>query len=289
MKFTIGTDPEFPLQIGGKYVSAIPYIKGTKKKPHNLNCGGTLQRDNVAVEFATAVAQSESDFVNKIQETLIETRSLLPENSMLLATPSAHFNRSELTHKEAQEIGCEPDYNAWTGEINEPPTKDFVAGTLRSFGAHIHTGHQSLLKGWAKKEMIQIQDYCVGMPSVQLDYSEEAKERRKLYGKAGAYRPTEYGVEYRTLSNFWLKSPDLVKLIYNLTHDSLSILNDGGFIHLMDAFPPIDVQTSINEGRIELAKEGYNRIKHLLTSKSRDLYDRCVKKINQYQLHEEWL
>jgi hypothetical protein len=36
-----------------------------------------------------------------------------------------------------------------------------------------------------------------------------------MYGKAGAVRAKSYGVEYRVLSNFWLKSEELMGEVYD--------------------------------------------------------------------------
>jgi hypothetical protein len=38
-----------------------------------------------------------------------------------------------------------------------------------------------------------------------------------LYGKAGACRYKTYGVEYRTLSNFWVLSTDLRREVWERT------------------------------------------------------------------------
>ena len=46
---------------------------------------------------------------------------------------------------------------------------------------------------------------------------DDGAKRRELYGKAGAYRVKPYGVEYRVLSNFWLKSPALMQWVYDNT------------------------------------------------------------------------
>ncbi len=37
-------------------------------------------------------------------------------------------------------------------------------------------------------------------------------ERRGMYGKAGAFRPKPYGVEYRTLSNAWLSNDERISI-----------------------------------------------------------------------------
>ena len=66
---TIGTDPEFFMVVRetGKLISAIPHIEGTKDAPVPLPQGGTVQRDNVALEFATDPAVDREDFVEKIR------------------------------------------------------------------------------------------------------------------------------------------------------------------------------------------------------------------------------
>jgi hypothetical protein len=55
-------------------------------------------------------------------------------------------------------------------------------------------------------------DWFLGAWSVKHDSD---VTRRKLYGKAGAFRPKPYGVEYRPLSNFWIVSKDLRKQVWN--------------------------------------------------------------------------
>jgi len=39
--------------------------------------------------------------------------------------------------------------------------------------------------------------------------------RRELYGKPGSFRPKPYGVEYRVLSNMWLKSISTQKFVFD--------------------------------------------------------------------------
>ena len=46
-------------------------------------------------------------------------------------------------------------------------------------------------------------DYTLGLDSLLLDSD---TRRRSMYGRAGSFRFKEYGIEYRTLSNFWIKN-----------------------------------------------------------------------------------
>ena len=56
--------------------------------------------------------------------------------------------------------------------------------------------------------------WMISIPTFFLDNDEPAKIRKLKYGKAGCFRPTPYGVEYRTPSCWWIKSPAAMSLIY---------------------------------------------------------------------------
>lgn len=246
--FTIGCDPEFFLRErkSGKLISAIPHISGTKHEPKILPRGGNIQRDNVAVEVATDPADSGNKFVSNISDTLIEAVKLLPEGTEIVAVPSAHFESSQLEDPEAKVFGCDPDYCAWEVKMNDTPHVD-GDGTFRSCGAHIHVGTNGedentfLLEFDGKINTVRIMDCVLGIASTILDSSEDAVNRRKLYGKPGAHRPKEYGVEYRVLSNFWLKSPITVMMVYHMTSDVLSIVRSGNSDKMINEMGSADV------------------------------------------------
>jgi len=60
----------------------------------------------------------------------------------------------------------------------------------------------------------------VYLGAVSLLWDQEDR-RRELYGAAGAFRPKPYGMEYRVLSNKWISSPILRKLVYHNTMDAV--------------------------------------------------------------------
>ena len=73
--------------------------------------------------------------------------------------------------------------------------------------------------------VIRMCDLFLGIPSLLLDRDPTSKDRRKLYGGAGSHRiRNKYGVEYRSLSNFWVSRPSLVELIYNLATVAVRIV-----------------------------------------------------------------
>jgi hypothetical protein len=98
-------------------------------------------------------------------------------------------------------------------------------------------------------------DLHLGVVSVLLD---KDTLRRQLYGKSGAYRLKEYGGEYRTLSNFWIKSSKLIKWAYKETKKSIDMTLDG-FLLTDDEGEKITY--AINNGCEKTAKELVNQYK----------------------------
>ena len=230
MKFTIGCDPEFFLKSDKGYVSSVGIVEGTKDEPLQLGGGAFVMQDNVAIEFGMPPAGSEDEWLKNLSSAYVELEQYLPEHLRLDCTPSAEFPETELQTPEACEFGCDPDYNAWTKKMNQPPRA--TKTNFRSCGGHIHVGFVEgtkadfLLNRMGKANTIRMMDAFHGVTSIILDDSPESRDRRRLYGKAGCYRETDYGVEYRTLSNFWMKSPVLQKLMYRLTDEVLTHMMD---------------------------------------------------------------
>lgn len=296
-KFTIGCDPEFFMRKRdtGKLISAIPFIKGTKDEPEKLSQGGNIQRDNVAVEIATDPADSFYQFAHNIECTLKEAVKKLPKGHEIVAIPSAHFDKDQLKHPDACIFGCDPDFNAWSMDQNDTPyTED---QTFRSCGAHIHvgtTGEDSnafLLNFDGKMEVIRIMDCLHGIISTILDSSKEAVNRRRLYGKAGAHRCKDYGVEYRVLSNYWLQSPVTVMLMYHLTQDALHICRESLANDLIAAMGKDEVQSVINDGNKEAASKMFeDHLLPVLSQSSTHYFNEALAKIsdNDMDFNNEW-
>jgi hypothetical protein len=288
--FKVGCDPELFLQQDRHIISAVPYIDGTKQSPTKLTCGSTLQRDNVALEFATPPVIGKSAFINSIKITLDEIRGLLPNNLSLLATPSAHLDKKYLRHPEARKFGCDPDWNCWTESLNEMSSKA-AEGTLRSCGAHPHISHPALEIWENKIDYACLMDIFAGQSSVLLDSSEEGKKRKTLYGKAGAFRPNKYpcgdhGVEYRVLSNFWIKSPKLVELIYNFMEDSLNMTINNKLDEVLTLVDPGEVIDNINNGVVKEVKKSLQKLNKYLSTKTKALLVQCLK--TNFNFEEEW-
>ena len=116
---------------------------------------------------------------------------------------------------------CDPDYNAWTGAKNTPPG---TSTNLRTCGGHIHVGYDNPNE-YESLSIIKAMDIYIGVASIIL---EPDNDRKTMYGKAGAYREKKYGVEYRTVSNFYLQSKELTDLVFQNTIEAINFVNRGG-------------------------------------------------------------
>ena len=217
---TIGADPElFVVNMNNKFISSIGKFGGSKQVPAPIGHDCHIQEDNVALEFNIPPSESKTMFVSSINfalEELAKRAGML--NLSLSIVPSATFDRDQLRNPKAKEFGCDPDHNAWTMEENPRPKA--VDKSLRSAGGHVHVG----CKLYPAFDIARAMDLFLGVPSVAFDAD---TQRRKLYGRAGAYREKPYGMEYRTLSNAWLRSDLLKEWVYDQTHAALEFLDVG--------------------------------------------------------------
>jgi len=221
--FMLGADPELFVYRGDNPVSAHDLIPGTKANPYAVP-GGAIQVDGTAAEFNINPAKTFDEFNDNIETVLQHLQEYLPDDCYLrpqsvVVWDSEYFETLPYT---AIELGCMPDFDAWTGRRNPKP-KLKSSPTLRTAAGHIHIGFtenadcQDMQHILAAQEMIKLMDWHVGTWSCDADPD---KIRRSLYGKAGACRYKTYGVEYRTLSNFWVMDYDLRLAVWNRTVDA---------------------------------------------------------------------
>ena len=117
--------------------------------------------------------------------------------------------------------------------------------------------------------IVKLMDIFLGIFSVLLtrDKYKEERSRRRYYGRAGDYRITSYGFEYRTLSNFWLINPAIASLMFGLARVVQNIWNFGGeklIQKILDVFNPDEIKDIINNCDVDGAKEKYEIMKTFL-------------------------
>lgn len=228
MNIQLGADPEVFFSHGDLLISAIGKVGGTKAEPRDLGGGFAVQEDNVAAEYNVPPASTQGLWDTNINHGLRMLEEYARNNNCVLSLrASGQFGEEQLDHPQAKEFGCEPDYNAWKyGEVNDSPVTEDPS--LRTAGGHVHV---SGIAGLDPLNVVRAMDLFLGVPSVVLDSD---NDRRRLYGKAGAFRPKEYivngksevGVEYRVLSNFWIFSRDTRLWVWRATMLAIDFARD---------------------------------------------------------------
>lgn len=218
-KILIGADPEMFMRNPntGDFVSAHGLVPGTKYEPFKVPFGA-VQIDGTALEFNIDPAHTVDEFLHNIESVKSTIAGYVPGYNVV-AEPVALYEEDYFNWDvpaSAKELGCEPDYNGWTGEQN--PRPDPGNRPFRTASGHIHIGWtqgMDPLNDAHFEECAAVarqMDYYLGIHSLLWD---KDGTRRELYGKAGAFRPKPYGMEYRVLSNRWLNSPALIRWVYN--------------------------------------------------------------------------
>jgi hypothetical protein len=222
MTIRIGADPELFVFDKTTHlpVSAHDLIPGTKDDPFPIRKNGAIQVDGVAAEFNIEPATNENDFITNIHIVKgalwreIKTKN---PNYILKAEPAIVF-----THKQwkkipefAKQLGCTPDYNAYTLEKNPPPDSSKL---MRTGSGHLHVSwkdeEEEVTDGYIEHVAALVRHFDAHLLPESRKWDTDTK-RASLYGAPGAFRPKSYGVEYRVLSNKWLDNTKSQAYVFN--------------------------------------------------------------------------
>jgi len=294
MGFSFGSDPEFMVEKeDGTLVSAIKVLKGFGKYnklsvPHDQN----TFYDNVLMEFNVAPSATFRDFEEHFTTCLRFANELLGKDGLRLRQQSsATFPLSECMDKESLEFGCDPEFSIYKikdGIIQQlNPPKLPKGNTFRSCGGHIHIGHPiATLDGGNPQMVVKMMDLFVGNTALLINHDPTADARREIYGGAGTHRLADYGLEYRTLSNFWLRGPAWAEVIYRLTRLA---------VQLAVARPELasslatdkETENIINTGNKEAAETLFKKTSKFMSD---DLQDRIanVRHFQPSYMEVEW-
>lgn len=258
--FTVGVDPEIFLTLDGKAVSAYGLIEGSKEKPFPVP-SGAYQVDGTAVEFNTDPVPL-NDFTTFNAKMVTVMKEL---QKAVLAKGDYKFNISPVQDydqdyldslpDESKELGCDPDYNAYTMEENPRPDGE---RPFRTGAGHIHVGwgadipvenreHHEICAGFVK-----MLDATVGLFMTCIDRD---PRRRELYGKAGSYRAKPYGVEYRFPSNVWIQEKALRKAVHTLVGKAVNYMEAGYSVSKVTGQTEKQIRYILDNGDAFLAKQ----------------------------------
>lgn len=214
MSIMLGTDPEVFVAVNGNIIPCVGKVPGTKVEPFTIQGhrhGLAIQEDGVTLEFNIQAVEDSVQFASAIRNCIVDLQAtVLPnylQDASIVIEPVHKFSPEDLNSEQAMTFGCDPDLQAWNnGAFRRPPSVKEV-GLNRFAGGHIHFGYDkenTEIPGWALIQFIEVMWY---LPSCIRNGYDKQRERRGFYGLAGLYREKDYGVEYRTPSNFWINNP----------------------------------------------------------------------------------
>lgn len=245
--FTIGSDPELFVRKGEVISSVAGQLGCSKEDKLDLSNNVRLQEDNVLAEFDINPCTGFEEFNQNMADGINLVRQFLNTRGLDIAEGvSSHvYTADELKSfdKSAFIFGCTPDFNALTSLRNPSPTA--ADPGLRTAGGHVHIGFKEAVPANKNNQLTAgiLCDYYHSLPSLFLD---EDTRRKELYGKAGAIRFKDYGIEYRSLSNFWVMKEELRKIIYEQTEKVVKALVEDKIRELHSILPVDRLHSIIN-------------------------------------------
>jgi len=284
----LGADPEFFFEKDGKVIGAELILpKGGVKVVDNWNENpiGKVIIDGVQAEINVLPFHCRQSLGNQfiaafaaLEEYLKSKPGVSVINPTLIKVSKEHM---KTLSDRSQQFGCAPSLNIH-GE--QPIGVDPTEYLYRGAGGHLHFGHAGVLttKNLFEnpEKAVALMDIIVGNTCVLLDRQRGNAERRKVYGRAGEYRLPKHGLEYRTLSNFWLRDYKLMSFVFNLSRQALAYgleANTEFYNELIAVVNMKDVVKAINTNNKRLAQKNFNAIKKILVKNARPDYSAIHK------------
>lgn len=287
---TMGCDPEFFFKSEGKVVGAEKVIPA-----NGLIVSGASKFiiDGVQAELNPCPSSCRALLGNEIRRCFNTLKSELDKSKGKI---TADFSRTVEISKEnldelqedSKKFGCAPSksiYQEVTG-IKLDKVDPSIYRT-RAAGGHIHIGKdQGIIRGLNTRpptivsgltralttdyaKTVTMLDIICGNTSVLIDRDEGNIERRKLYGKAGEFRLPNHGLEYRTLSNYWLTSYPLMSFAFGMARLAVQLIADPKhsntfFNEFTSKVKIANVHTAINGNDFDMAMDNFKAIEPLL-------------------------
>jgi hypothetical protein len=280
----LGCDPEFFFAKDGKVIGSEKIIDRKAGLVASGN-GSKIIVDGVQAEINPSPSTCRQSLASNIAvcfRSVINKIAADPSVSVSMAV-AAKIQKKELDSldEESRKFGCAPSKNVDTESENVAALVDPSKYRVRSAGGHIHLGDASGTKTSAQyralhspERLVPILDIIVGNTCVLLDRDDGNIERRRVYGRAGEYRTPPHGLEYRVLSNFWLRNYSLMSFVFSLSRFAVGLLSasieaagkdgfdyEGELLKLVDMG---EIRRAINDNDYDLAWENYQKIRPYL-------------------------
>lgn len=283
---TLGADPEGFLAFNGKIIGAEKVIGangliGTNPCDigvwdHNHPYSKTVL-DGVQFEIHPAPSYCRAALCNALASAFRALRDELKKHEGVGVSFSTvvEVDRAELDSlsDKSRILGCAASKNYHNASAT--PGVDGATYMKRSAGGHVHFSKLPIIDnhyGWEPRGDIDLSadpsaavpvcDILMGLPSVLIEKDQaNVRERRKVYGRAGEFRLPKYGLEYRTLSNFWLRSAPLASLVFALARLSIAAASSKAAVNqLGECVKLAEVVEAINGADVDLARKLWSQL-----------------------------
>lgn len=266
----LGCDPEFFLKnkigsiVGAEHVIPDVGLKANKSDPQPM-----VIADGVAVELNPWATTCRDGLAGNIAYAFRALDAAIKESKKgLSASPKISVTLTKAQHSKLSEanrvLGCSPSFNAYGDTTSSLKDINAMNHLERSAGGHIHFGiqHKAITEDAAT--VVKILDIICGNTCVLIDRDEGNAVRRKMYGLAGEYRLPKHGLEYRTLSNFWLVNHSVYSFAFGMARLAIDIATDmNREAYAKALFAAIDIEkvrTAINTNDYNLALENFEAV-----------------------------
>jgi len=221
----VGTDAEFFLKnASDEPVSSVGIIGGEKDDPILCEGGGYLE-DCVAVEInpvPATLSEGATVFADNIVKCMDAVEAIItPLDLSIDIAPARLFEADDLGSPQARESGCSKSYCAWRRV--KVPRIDITDTHHRFASGDLHLSWKQSKKRTERiNERINVARYVdILMMCGQTIAEPEHTERDNYYGISGRHRPTPYGVEVKSPSNFWLRSREEMEWAFGVCSQAL--------------------------------------------------------------------
>ena len=277
-RIVMGADPEIFLSKNGKIIGSERVIPGGPLVGPAQSCNpslsmGQVVRDGIQAELHPAPTHCRQILAENTLELLkLLGTEAAKHGAKLDFSQTVTVTQKEINSlsEESRRLGCQESLNIHTPGrgLGIDPTKYQV----RSAGGHMHFDLTAVLDANGQRidvlKFVPILDILVGNTSILLDDDPRAAERRQVYGRAGEFRTPAYGLEYRTLSNFWLRSEMYLSLMFGLARQAIGLVytdvrngDDANQKQLLKLIKLENIIKAINEADRDLALDNLKRLK----------------------------
>lgn len=288
-RVVLGCDPEFFFSKKGEVIGSEKVIPDgglvyDANQPYGIGDikskgRSKIVRDGVQAELNPAPKTCRDLLNSEIAHCFKRLAETISDKSLVDFSQVVEVSKEELKSLSpaSRTFGCMPSYNVY--DKKSAIKVDPSVYRFRSAGGHIHLGvpvgenkeEESRIKKALKntKIMVPVLDILVGNTCVLIDRNPWAKERRKNYGRAGEHRKPKYGLEYRTLSNFWLQSKQLASFVTGMSRFAVQVVSQSTKENnyakeLMSLVDMKDIVRAIDENDFDLAMANFDKIEQFI-------------------------